>query len=278
MRSHSVEFNNRVPALNWILHDNRYKSKEVFVSYSSLKMYRDCVVPGKIYGRHFLFGIALHALFLEGKKEKEWKLLTKVERALCLAMVLALKATTIVIRLMTGVKVEQEFTKIVFGVLCKGRIDILAKSYIGDLKSTKLTNKKQFIASMDFLQVAMYFAATGLKDFYYIGVTKTFPIKVFIFNAADYPERIKAAQMELKKYLLMLKKDLDKYKRTQSKQHNEKAIKNNSGYARTKTIVHKKRDTKNVGRGGLHNRKAVRKISHRKEIPGRSLRHINKRK
>ena len=245
----TVEFNDRSHAIKWILTDKRYSSKDVYCSYSSLKMYRDCGIPFQHRPRFFIFGTEIHSQFLEKKSTEK---LNRVEKALMKLMLMALWASAIVRKLMTNVKVEQVFKKIIHGMHCCGRIDILAKTYVADLKTTSCTNLKAFIASMDFLQVAMYLAATGLKDFYYIGISKKFPYRVFIFNARDYPERLEEAKKELKKYLLMLKKDLAI--------HIKNKHANNNRYTRTKTIVQRKKA--NVKCGRLHHTKTKRKVSH----------------
>jgi|SRR6478609_873932 len=263
MGKNTVEFLDRSQALKWIVEDKRYGDGP-YVSFSSLKMYRDCATPSKNSKPFFRFGTELHAQFLENKSVEK---LNKRERALLKAMLKELRCHPIVKELMRNVKVEQEFKKEIFRMKCCGRIDILAKTYVADLKSTITTTKKAFIASMDFLQVAMYMAATGLKDFYYIGVTKTFPIKIFIFNAKDYPDRVKAAQYELKKYLPLVKADLIRFKRK---------YEDNSRHPRTKTAI-QKRDQKKIGRRRLHDGKVGKQISHRKKILVRPVRHVNKR-
>lgn len=208
-KTYQVEFNDRSHAVKWIVEDKRYSKTEVYVSYSGLKMYRDCGIPFGFRPRFFLFGTELHAKFLEKKSVEK---LTRVEKALLKLMLAALWANAIVRKLMANVKVEQVFKKVIHGFNCAGRIDILHKAYVADLKTTSCTSLKAFVTSMDFLQVAMYLAATGLKDFYYIGISKVLPYKIFIFNAKDYPERLALANMELKKYLGLLKKDITKLK------------------------------------------------------------------
>jgi hypothetical protein len=133
--------------------------------------------------------------------------LSPKEEAQLTAMVNALNKDVIATRLLKGSKVEQPFSLMLYGVNVLGYIDVL-NSYVADLKSTRLSNKQAFINEMDFLQAALYLAVTGLRDFYYIGVCKEKPHAVMIFNVRDYPERLMAAQSELKYWLTYIRKKL----------------------------------------------------------------------
>jgi hypothetical protein len=83
-----------------------------------------------------------------------------------------------------------------------GYIEILpAKTSIGDLKTTRHKNLHDFAANMEFLQAALYLKATKRKDFFYVGIQKEAPYKVFVFNVRQYPDRMEKAFNELE-YLL----------------------------------------------------------------------------
>jgi hypothetical protein len=122
-------------------------------------------------------------------------------------MIAALKKHVIAKRLIKGAAFEQKFAVELYGVVVLGYIDVLA-NHVADLKSTRHTSMKRFVDEMDFLQAALYLAVTKKKDFYYIGISKVFPYSVFVFNVRDYPERLMAAQCELKYWLTYIKRKI----------------------------------------------------------------------
>ncbi len=195
----TVEFIDRTAALKYI-------ARNGYASYSSLCLYKNGEAPKKWNPIWGIFGTELHSRFLEDKMIVR---LTKDEERHMKEMLKKLRAHAVVTQLMKGSKVEQEFKLVIFGVMVLGYIDIL-NVFLADLKSTKIASRKAFIESMNFLQAALYLAATGRKDFYYIGILKQPPYTVMVFNVRDYPARLKAAKIELKKLLVMLKKDLKK--------------------------------------------------------------------
>lgn len=191
----TTEFFDQQPALNYI-------KDRGYASYSSLKNYRDGIVPSIINAKWLKFGKELHSRFLE---KKVIEILSDAEELVLAAMIKALEENAIVSKLMKRVAVESEFKEKLYGVPTLGYIDILGKGYVADLKSTSINNGDKFIESMDFLQAALYLAITGFKDFYYIGISKQSPYNVMVYNVRDYPERIKAAEKELKQLLTELK-------------------------------------------------------------------------
>lgn len=192
-------FNDRPLALQYI-------KDRGYASHSSLKRYINGEAPSEFQSSPAqLFGKELHSRFLEKKKLTT---LSPAEELLMKVMLKELNSHAMVKRLMLNVKVEQEFKEKILGVTMLGYFDILAKAYVGDLKTTRCTTLGQLVADLDFMQAAIYLRATGFKDFYYIGITKEMKPKVIIFNVRDYPERLAKADKELVYWLGMLKKDL----------------------------------------------------------------------
>lgn len=199
MSKNTVEFKGSdLAALNYI------KSKG-YASYSSLTMVKNCSEPQKTSTKYFDIGTEVHSQFLE-KKKALWKTLTPDEREQVKSMVNALNSHPVVSKLMVGAKVEQKFDTEVFGLRTVGYIDILLIKDIADLKTTRHKNVYDFAADMNFLQAALYRAATGRNDFYYIGIQKQLPFKVFVFNIHQYATRVKEADLELKRLIKYVKK------------------------------------------------------------------------
>jgi hypothetical protein len=194
----TVEFIDRTAAIKYI-------KEKGYVSYSSLCLYKNGDEPTPSNAAYFTFGTELHSRFLEKKKIE--KLDKEQEKQLKL-MIKSLEASPIVTKLMKNVKVEQLFKEKILGVNTLGRIDVLGKTYCGDLKTTRLNSMPAFVNSLNFLQPALYLRATGLKDFYYIGISKQAPYKVMVFNVREKPKELQAAQNELTLLLKQLKKDL----------------------------------------------------------------------
>lgn len=198
-----AEFNNRHLALQYI-------KERGYASHSSLKRYINGEAPSNFVGSEAqIFGKEVHSRWLE--KKRLAKMSASFEM-LCNAMIAALAANRIVASLMNGSLVEQEFKVKILGVMMLGYFDIInwTKKYVADLKTTKCTTLAAFVSSLDFLQAAIYLRATGFKDFFYIGITKSVSPKVIVFNAKDYPELLSKADEELVKWLGILKIDLAK--------------------------------------------------------------------
>lgn len=195
----TVEFNDDSHALEYI-------RKRGYASYSSIKNVRDKLVPEFFSSPAIRFGKELHSRFLENKKLET---LSKEEEKHLKAMLIVLENSRVVESLMDGAATEVEFKQLLKGVMVLGYIDIDArKLHISDLKTTSTTSLVAFVKSMDFLQAVLYLAVSGAKDFYYIGINKKPPYPLFIFSAAQYPERLAAARKEMETLLKYLKKKL----------------------------------------------------------------------
>lgn len=193
---------NDIPALEYI------KSRG-YASYSSMVNVRDKKEPQPfVETPYFKFGKELHSRFLEHKKLET---LSEEEEEQLKAMVNNLADNALVVKIMRDAACEVEFKKEVNGLVTYGRIDIKTFA-VADLKTTRLTNPKQFAAAMDFLQAALYTRVTGLKDFYYIGISKVKPYSVMVFNVAQYPDRLKKANEELDKLTVYIRDYLKKEK------------------------------------------------------------------
>lgn len=179
-----------------------YIRKRGYASYSSLKNVRDKLVPEYKTTTYFTFGGELHSRSLEHHIIEE---LSTDEEIQLWNMYNKLWSHPVWRKLLAKAKVEQEFKQLLWGVMVLGYIDILNTTNVCDLKTTSCTTMKQFVASMDFLQAALYLAVTGFKDFYYIGISKKPPHEVFVFNVNQYPDRINAANRELKNLIAYLK-------------------------------------------------------------------------
>lgn len=209
-----TEFNDDSAAIDYI-------RQRGYASYSSIKNVRDCVVPAaykeEVWHR---FGKEHHSRYLEKKKLTK---LTNEEESRLRDMMMVLSKHKIAASLVAKSRNEIDYgpasvlvkyksngivVPSIYGLPVYGRIDILNINNVCDLKTTKLTNKKAFAASMDFLQAAVYLAATDLTDFYYIGQSKVAPYTVMVFNVNEYPERLLTAVFELKKLCKYISKKL----------------------------------------------------------------------
>lgn len=185
-----AEFNDDKPALDYI----RAKG---YASYSSLKLVRDCQIPTKFNAAWFDEGTAVHSLLLEHKLDAEVKARLTGEAYIKVKLMLSSLCENAVVRsILNGSTNEAKFEVKINGLPIIGYIDI-DNDEIGDLKTTRHTNKAQFVKDMDFLQAATYLKAKRKKDFIYIGISKVKPYDVFTFNVNEYPERINKAFDEL---------------------------------------------------------------------------------
>jgi hypothetical protein len=181
-----------------------YIRQRGYASYSSLKNVRDREIPQVINAKYLTFGKELHSRFLENKKLET---MDEAQEKQVDAMIKSLRAHPVVKLIMKGAKTEVKFHQKLNGVWVLGYIDILNFD-IADLKTTRLKNFKQFAASMDFLQAALYLAVTKKKDFHYIGICKEAPYEVIPFSVRQFPDRLEAAKEELNTLLAYLKKKL----------------------------------------------------------------------
>jgi hypothetical protein len=177
----------------------KYIKDKGYASYSSLVNVRECRDPRTFkQTEYFDVGTEVHARFLE--KYKKIKL-SKENDLLVKGMVKSLEEHPVVTKIMHRAKVEVMFKQPLYGLMVMGYIDILPPKDIGDLKTTRHKNQHDFAANMDFLQASMYRAVTKRKEFYYVGIQKEAPFKVYIFNVNQYPQRIKESDEQLK-YLI----------------------------------------------------------------------------
>jgi hypothetical protein len=184
-----------------------YIKERGYASHSSFRRYIKGEAPSPFVSSHAqIFGKELHSRFLEAKKLEK---LGAADELLMKKMIGALDKNRLVKGLLNGANVEEEFREKIFGIDFLGYMDIhVPKKHVADVKTTKHTTPSSLANSLDFLQPAIYLQAKKLKDFYYIGITKTTDPKVIVLSVRDYPDKLKAAQQELKRWCLILKKDL----------------------------------------------------------------------
>jgi len=183
-----------------------YIRQRGYVSFSSLKNLRDGGKPGYTQSIHFDVGAETHSRWLEKKKIKTFD---KENEEIIQGMVKALDADKVASAMLINARVEVEFTKPVYGYPAHGFIDIYPPTtYLGDLKTTKCTDRASFIKSMDFLQAALYMHVEKKNDFHYIGVCKIKPHPVFTFKVSNYPSQLDAAKRELKNLMLYVNKKI----------------------------------------------------------------------
>lgn len=184
-----------------------YIKQRGYASHSSFRRYIKGEAPSPfVSSQAQIFGKELHSRFLENKKIEK---LQAADELLLKSMISALEKNRLVKSLLSGANVEEEFKEQIFGVTFLGYMDIhKPKKHVADVKTTKCTNADALAKSLDFLQPAIYLEAKKLKDFFYIGITKTTTPKPIVFSVHDYPEKLKEAKAELKKWCAILKKDL----------------------------------------------------------------------
>lgn len=175
-----------------------------YCSYGSMKNVRDKLEPSTYSSVAQNFGKELHSRFLEHKKIDT---LIPEEEDMLKAMMYNLAEDAMVQRLMDGALVEQEFDVLINGLRMYGRIDILNFA-VADLKTTKHSKLVPFVASMDFLQAAIYKRAKMKKDFYYIGSSKLPPHPPIVFSVNHYPAFMNTADNQLDYYSRYIKSKL----------------------------------------------------------------------
>lgn len=223
-----------------------------YVSYSSLVRIRDGVTEVFQGNAATEEGFELHSRFLEKKKTAR-VFDAEVEKRLT-NMESALNADALVSAIMRVSMVELPFDQILDDVRVFGRLDILSNDFVADLKTTSCTTMNAFVASLDFLQAALYLRVTDRKDFYYVGVSKI-NLQVFVFRVAKYPGRMKEANKELDELLKYVKAN------TKQKQHGKEKSSHygkesaSKGKRKVKAIIIKrKRSTKAARKNPRANR------------------------
>lgn len=182
-----------------------YIRKRGYASYSSIKNVRDCVVPSVSDAAYFKFGKELHSRVLEKTKLET---LSAPEETQLKEMTGVLHAHPVVNKLLTGAQTEVELRVNMYGVPVLMYIDIWNGNDLADLKTTRHTSPRLFAESMDFLQAAVYLKATAAKNFFYLGISKQKPYAVMPFNVHQYPDRMDAAHLELRRLLMYIKSKL----------------------------------------------------------------------
>ena len=181
-----------------------YIQSRGYVSYSSLSNVWKNEPPLNGDEPFLAFGVELHSRFLE---KKVINILSDEEEEMLRKMLKRLETSSMVKAIMHDALVEQEIKQMIMGIPFLGYIDVKKPKLLADLKSTKLTSKTKFIESLDFLQPVIYRKATGIKDFYFIGISKTAPHDIFTFNANDYPEKLKESENKLKQLITYVKEN-----------------------------------------------------------------------
>jgi hypothetical protein len=168
------------------------------------------------YQAHNNFGLVVHEEFLLKKKSK--RKLTEVERDNANGMLKALFAHPVVKKLMVDLICEKRRYATLNGVPIGYTPDGLHKrgKWIIDLKTTVCSNEfifwKKAVEYGYVRQGITYCTATGVKEYYIIGIQKVYPFKVFIHRLKDYPEQVKYAEQELK-FLLYFYKNYGSFKK-----------------------------------------------------------------
>lgn len=177
-------------------------------SYSRLDSLRKFLLGMEQFkgGEHFLtFGSAVHELFLEGKKDT-FKTLPKQDQRIVLEMVKSLQAHPVVQSLMEGGISEEKLYGHLHGVEFAYIIDRkqihLDRGF--DLKTTMCKTQQEFEEksySYGYPKQGYVYKTLGnLSEFYFVGIQKVWPYKVFIVST-DSPrwreeERYAAKEIE----------------------------------------------------------------------------------
>lgn len=183
-----------------------YIRQRGYASYSSIVRVREKKDPEPYKTTaYYEFGKELHSRYLENTKLQT---LSPPEEKVLESCIASLLKNAVASKILQGAECEVEIRKPVYGLPVLSRLDILNKTLVGDLKTTRHTKFANFAASLDFLQAALYMEIAKRNDFYYIGISKVAPFKVFIFSVNQYPQRIKRAQVELYKLIKYIKSKL----------------------------------------------------------------------
>lgn len=167
-----------------------------YISNSGLSEIKRILLDGAPFHgneRQFHVGGEVHLRALKRKKSKrKW---TAQEKKDIEGMVAALRADPFFKWLMSSAVCEKPKERTVMGVKFMVILDIKGikklKGIGADIKTTSCKTHKDFVQTAikkwDYLRQGwIYKQAEGLKDFYFIGVQKTYPYKVFILDVADY--------------------------------------------------------------------------------------------
>tara|TARA_B100001059_G_scaffold63820_1_gene59756 strand:- start:22684 stop:23487 length:804 start_codon:yes stop_codon:yes gene_type:complete len=133
-------------------------------------------------------GKEMYAEFAEQHGEKE--ILTTNQYNKITAMHAALLRHEGAMNLLSGGEAEKIFfwRNIVHETLCKAKIDYINEKdgYIVDVKTMQNTDKESFVEFAEkyniYQQAAFYLHGTGMKDFYFIAVSKNGPMSVGIYK------------------------------------------------------------------------------------------------
>jgi len=154
---------------------------------------------------HLHFGSEVHRRFLLYKKSK-FKFSAEQESDIR-GMIEALDNDPFVSKLVDSAVFEKEYIRKVEGVNLKVILDIKGvgkmKGIGADLKTTSCATQQAFVKTAiekyDYLrQGKLYKEAEKLHSFYFIGIQKRKPYKVFIMDVADYAKEEQAAWEEAK--------------------------------------------------------------------------------
>jgi hypothetical protein len=180
--------------------------KAAYISNSGLSEIKRILLSGKPYlgdEIHLHIGKEVHlrSLLFRTAKKKFTKQQEKEIQGMCKAL-----ADNVFWQfLMKHCKKEGEHTRKLFGVNVKVILDLKGtgkyKRLGADLKTTSCKTEAAFIKSAiekyDYLRQGwLYKEAEGLDNFYFIGVQKHYPHKVFILDVADYAKEEKAIALE----------------------------------------------------------------------------------
>lgn len=148
------------------------------------------------------FGSAVHHLWLL-KRKGNWKL-TELETRQRDQMITALDGSVIATKLLSEcTDRERRRGCKLNGVAIKFTPDANGKTKIIDLKTTACRSLKDFVAKAFeygyFRQGKTYLLATGLKEFYIIGIQKAYPFDVYIIwlQSPEYRDRMNYVEQEL---------------------------------------------------------------------------------
>ena len=175
-------------------------------SYSGLEVLRKYILGIRQFqgGEHFLnFGSALHEWWLQSKKAKAWGLLDEDEQGRILAMTIVLNKHVVAKKLIEGSVREVKEYGYLNGVKLSYILDIHHPKFKrgADLKTTTCQSFEDFVDKAReygyFKQAYLYMKLAGLKEFYFIGINKFSPFKIFILNVNDYPDDMAYAEQEV---------------------------------------------------------------------------------
>ena len=133
-------------------------------------------------------GKEMYAEFSEQHGEKE--ILTSNQFNKITAMHKALSKHEGAMNLLSGGEAEKIYCwkNLIHNTLCKAKIDYINRKegYIVDVKTMQSTDKESFVDFAEkyniFQQAAFYLHGTGMKDFYFIAVSKNGPMSIAVYK------------------------------------------------------------------------------------------------